>query len=433
VINGKPAGTFTGKVVILGMAAADTVKDFVSTARVDNQFGPEVHAVITDQLIRAGLSGHGPPKTWPHWAEYAWIFGWTLLGGLIGLVVRQPAKFLVALLVAVAALLGCVFGVFVLGLWLPSVPPLLGCVASAGFVIQYIAHHERAERTVLNDLFKRMVAPDVAETLWARRDELLEEGHLAAKEVRATVLFTDLEGFTTITEAMDKASLMDFLNEYMSVMSDVVGGKPDAFVNKYIGDAVMAVFGPPLERTEAQAKADALHAVECGLEMRAKLAEHRERWERQCADGIRRKLAQGQPPGAVPPWAAGVREPKVRLRMRIGIQSGMVTAGSLGSSQRLEYTVIGDTVNTAARLESYEKDEMPPDFAAHGCRILMGKDTLDLLPAGEYLTREVGSIRLKGKDENVTIYGLIGPAAAGPRPGPPAQPEPPAHARVAAS
>ena len=72
--------------------------------------------------------------------------------------------------------------------------------------------------------------------------------------------------------------------------------------------------------------------------------------------------------------------------------------------------MIGDTVNTASRLESYDKDVMPPDFAADGCRILIGQDTLDLLPAGEYLTREVGSIGLKGKHQRVTIHGVIGRA-----------------------
>jgi adenylate cyclase len=280
-------------------------------------------------------------------------------------------------------------------------PSLIGCLAAAGFVTQYISHHERAERTTLNELFKRMVDEDVAQTLWERRDELLEEGHLAAREVRATVLFTDLEGFTTITESMDKQCLMAFLNEYMAVMSGVVGRTKDAFVNKYVGDSVMAVFGPPLDRDAEQAKADAVNAVECALQMRQLLAKNRERWERMCADGIRRKT--------------GANDSAVQLRMRVGIQSGLVTAGSLGGSQRLEYTVIGDTVNTASRLESYDKDVMPPDFAADGCRILIGQDTFHLLPAGEYLTREVGSIGLKGKHQRVTIHGVIGRAPSSTR------------------
>jgi adenylate cyclase len=417
VLRGEvPPSAFSGKVVVIGMTATST-KDLVNTAVVNDQFGPEVHAVLAEQLIRAAVTGRSPPDVWPDWAENLWTAGWVLLGGLLGLVVRRPAHFIATIAVAAAVLVGVVFFAFSAGLWLPSLPPLVGFVAAATFVAQYMAHHEQAERMVLNELFKRIVDEDVAETLWARRDELIEEGHLAAKEVRATLLFTDLQDFTTITEAMDKSCLMAFLNDYMAVMSGVVGGKPDAFVNKYIGDAIMAVFGPPLERTEAQSRTDAVNAVECALEMRAKLIEHAPRWEALCADGIRRKLAGAGDGGDKP-------VPPMQLRMRIGIQSGFVTAGSLGSKQRLEYTVIGDTVNTAARLESFDKELMPPDLAAGGCRILIGQDTLALLPAGgEYLTREVGSIKLKGKEQRVTIHGVIGRA---PAPGAPPIAPPPA-------
>jgi adenylate cyclase len=406
VLSGAvPPSAFTEKVVVIGMTAT-SVKDLVNTPVANDQYGPEVHALLAEQLIRAAITGRGPPKVWPDWVETSWTAGWVLFGGLLGLSVRQAGNFVTAVCLATAALVATVYGAFVAGLWLPVLPAFLGCLAAAAFVAQYMSHRERGERTVLNELFNRIVDKDVAHTLWERRDELLEEGHLAAKELRATLLFTDLEGFTTITEAMDKAVLMAFLNDYMAVMSGVVGRCPDAFVNKYIGDAIMAVFGPPLERTAGQAASDARNAVDCALEMRQRLAENRERWERQCAEGIRLKHGGG---GA--PHGDGVAAPAVHLRMRIGIQSGLVTAGSLGSRERLEYTVIGDTVNTAARLESFDKDVMPPDIAAGGCRILIGDDTRALLAPGEYLTREVGSIRLKGKEQMVTIHGVVGRSA----------------------
>jgi adenylate cyclase len=411
VLDGKlAADEFAGRAVFIGVTSQESVKDHFITP-VDSELdGVMLHAMTADQVLRQALDGDRPLRFWPDSREYGWAAIWTLVGGAIGFGVRVPWRFAFALAGAVV-LCGCLmYRIFAGGTWVPAVPSLIGCLAAAGFVTQYISHHERAERTTLNELFKRMVDEDVAQTLWERRDELLEEGHLAAREMRATVLFTDLEGFTTITEAMDKSALMAFLNDYMAEMSGVVGHKPDAFVNKYIGDAIMAVFGPPLERTEVQARADAVNAVEAALEMRDKLARHEDRWARVCAEGILTRLAAGQPPGAVPQWAAALRPPTVRIRMRIGIQSGSVTAGSLGSVQRLEYTVIGDTVNTAARLESFDKDVMDADLASGGCRILIGQDTLDLLPAGEYITRAVGSIRLKGKDQMVSIHGVVGRA-----------------------
>jgi adenylate cyclase len=399
VLDGKfPPDAFAGRAVFIGIMSQQSVKDDVRIPVRDKKIdGVLVHAMTTDQILRQAIDGDPPVRFWPDSREYAWAAMWTLLGGAIGFGVRVPWRFALALAGAVllgGALLICV--IFASGIWVPALPALIGCLAAAGFVTQYVSHHERAERSTLNELFKRMVDEDVAQTLWDRRDELLEEGHLAAREVRATVLFTDLEGFTTITESMDKQCLMSFLNDYMATMSGIVAGTSDAFVNKYIGDSIMAVYGPPLDRDERQARADAVNAIETALEMRRLLALNRERWERTCADGIRRKT--------------GATDASVSLRMRVGIQSGLVTAGSLGGSQRLEYTVIGDTVNTASRLESYDKDVMPPDFAADGCRILIGQDTFDLLPAGEYLTREVGSIGLKGKHQRVTIHGVIGRA-----------------------
>ena len=404
-----PPETFDGRAVFVGVTA-QSLKDIIQTPVDTKVFGVMNHAVITDQLIRMAHGEAAARRVWPNGLEHAWAGAWTLVGGVIGLAIRTPRKFYLVLSTAAALACALLYVLFIKGTWVPVLPTLIGCVTAAAAVTKYIAHHERSERTVLSDLFNRIVDEDVAKTIWARRDELLDQGQLAARELRATVLFTDLEGFTTITEAMDKACLMRFLNDYMTAMSDVVGRRPGAFVNKYIGDAIMAVFGPPLDRTIEQARADARNAVECALEMRQRLAEHRERWERECSDGIRKKLETGEPPGAVPPWAAAARPPQVSVRMRIGIQSGMVTAGSLGSRQRLEYTVIGDTVNTAARLESFDKDLMAPDLAAGGCRILIGQDTLDLLPPGEYLTREVGSIQLKGKEQSVTIHGVIGRA-----------------------
>ena len=148
------------------------------------------------------------------------------------------------------------------------------------------------------------------------------------QRLTATVLFTDLEGFTSVSECLGEQALMDWLATYLDVMSQQVmahGG----VINKYMGDAIMALFGVPIPHTSAaEISQDAVHAVQCALAMRRELIQLNRRWR-----------DQQQP----------------TIRMRVGIYTGPLVAGTVGSAERLEYTVYGDTVN-ASRLESYEKD-----------------------------------------------------------------------------
>lgn len=145
-------------------------------------------------------------------------------------------------------------------------------------------------------------------------------------------------------------------------------------INKYIGDAIMALFGVPIPRlSEAEIAKDAISAVDCALGMRAAI-----------------EKMNAERPDAPP------------LGMRIGIFTGQLAAGTLGSSKRIEYTVIGDTVNVASRLESYKGVE---DHEA--CRILIGERTLQCLD-GRYSTRLVGSIQLKGKELPITVFQVDG-------------------------
>ena len=206
----------------------------------------------------------------------------------------------------------------------------------------------------------------------------MDGGRPRPRKVTATVLFTDLKGFTTVSEGLDPQILMDWLNEYMEAMAHIViehGG----VINKYIGDAIMAVFGVPVPRTnDSEIDRDAVNAVNCALSMSEELNILNKKW----------------------------RERDLPVtKMRIGIYTGQLVAGSLGSAQRMEYTVIGDTVNIASRLESFDKDfEGAPGST---CRILAGDETLRRLGGG-YRTEKVGSVALKGKDEKVLIYMVTG-------------------------
>ena len=147
------------------------------------------------------------------------------------------------------------------------------------------------------------------------------------------------------------------------------------------GDAIMAVFGVPIARsTEAEMRQDAVNAVRSALAMERKIVELNKRLRAQ-------KLPM--------------------IGMRIGIFTGRMAAGSIGNVQRLEYNVHGDTVNTAARLESFGKESFVPDYLKSPCRILIGEATRNYLNE-KFETQGVGQLQLKGKDQKVAIYRVIG-------------------------
>ena len=152
-------------------------------------------------------------------------------------------------------------------------------------------------------------------------------------------------------------------------------------MDDYFGDAIKADFGVPLPRlTQAEIAQDALAAVNCALTMERELKRLNTIWQQQ-------GLATAE--------------------MRIGIFTGPVVAGSLGSAQRLKYTTVGDTVNVASRLESFEKDLIDPDLAYSPCRILIGETTLRHLDH-QFVTKKLGEAKLRGKEEKITIYRVTG-------------------------
>lgn len=210
--------------------------------------------------------------------------------------------------------------------------------------------------------------------MWRSRDELLTKGQLIGQKMTATILFADIRDFSTIAEVMEPDLLMLWLNEYMNTMADTVLSH-DGIIDKFIGDAIMAGFGVPLPRTdESEVAHDAISAVACAVEMAEKLRSLNQKWKQN-----------GQP----------------TVSMRIGIATGVVVTGSLGSSQRMDYTTLGDTVNVAARLESYDKS-----FGQGLCRILISEGTYDYVQ-DLFSTDLVGHVQLKGRQKHVNVYQVL--------------------------
>jgi adenylate cyclase len=384
VLSGKvPVEAFKDKMILIGVTAV-SLKDFFFTPfnegmESDNRIsGVELHGRIVSQLLRSALEGSRPFRHMKEYHEWAWIFFWSLIGGILGLLGRSFWRFFLLGAVSVSLLLFVTSFAFRFGWWIPVVPSAISWMVSDVMVTAYILYREKVERALLMQLFSRHVSPAVAGAIWQQREQFMDGGRPRSQKLTATVLFTDLKGFTTVSEGLDPQTLMDWLNEYMESMAHIViehGG----VINKYIGDSIMAVFGVPVARTnDPETDRDAVNAVNCALSMSERLKILNIDWRERNLPAT---------------------------KMRIGIYTGQLVAGSLGSAQRMEYTVIGDTVNIASRLESFDKDfEGDP---GSDCRILIGDETLRRLGSG-FSTEKVGVVSLKGKDEKVVIYIVTG-------------------------
>ncbi|MBE8965879.1 GAF domain-containing protein [Nostocales cyanobacterium LEGE 12452] len=233
-----------------------------------------------------------------------------------------------------------------------------GGVRGGLVVLEDITQEKRMKTTM-----SRYLTPHVAEQVMALGEDALMVGE--RKEV--TILFSDIRGYTTLTENLGAAEVVLLLNQYFETMVEAVFNH-EGTLDKFIGDALMAVFGAPLPLTENHA----WRAVQSALDMRRRLEEFNQR-----------RIIQAQP----------------QIRIGIGISSGDVVSGNIGSRKRMDYTVIGDGVNLSSRLEAVTKD--------YGCDIILSEFTYQLC-SDRIWVRQLDKIRVKGKHQAVNIYELIG-------------------------
>jgi adenylate cyclase len=221
------------------------------------------------------------------------------------------------------------------------------------------SHEELSRRVIERQALERFLSSAIVEKILANPDQV----HLGGENQIATILFADIRGFTRMSEHMEPQSVVELLNEYFSEMTDLIfdnGGTLD----KYLGDGIMALFGAPLPKPD-----DAQRSVKTAKEMQRALAELNRQWQ-----------ARGQQP----------------LQMGIGVNTGPVTAGNIGSSKRMDYTVIGDAVNLASRLCAN----------AAGGQILVSESTFQQL-SGHLPAQRLEPILVKGKETPVEIYEIL--------------------------
>lgn len=354
-----PASAFEGKVVFIGTTASGLF-DRYATPFDGGAAGVEFHATLADNVLTNSFMRRAP------WAADIAV---SLVAGLgAGLAATTLPLWLaigvsVGLLLAIGAGLTWAVGT---GVWLGAVMPIasLGLALFGGVSWRYLVE-DRARRHV-RELFGRYVSNDVIEQLMD--DPALVS--LGGQRREMTVLFSDIRGFTAASERATPEDVVAQLNEYFGAMVEVLF-RHQGTLDKFVGDMVMGLFGAPLPDPR-----HADHAVETAVEMIQVLERMNVGWK-----------AQGKPV----------------LNIGIGINSGEMIAGNIGSEAIMSYTVIGDAVNLGSRLESLNKD--------YGTRILISEETRSRLTL-DVQTRPIGAVTVKGRAEPVSVFEVAGLGAA---------------------
>ncbi|MGI9509080.1 MAG: CHASE2 domain-containing protein [Geminicoccaceae bacterium] len=385
-----------GRIVLIGntvRAAKDVVDLPVNCDRelTGKMFGLHLHGQVITQLIGlasgeiSSLESTEQKIGRPLLAaviDGGWIWLWTLLGGAVALLLPSPLWLVVGACSGLAILIASTFWMFSsAGWWLPAVPPALGFALALTSAITYVMTRARSEREHIMALFSGVVSKGVADAIWRKRDRPENE---ALELMTATVMFTDIKGFTTISESLSEPVLADWLNDYMAAMVDIVAAH-DGVIEKFAGDGLTIEFGVPEARTsEAEIDADARAAVASAIAMADVLPALNASWR-----------AKGLP----------------EIGIRVGIHTGPLMVGVIGSADRWQYSIIGDTANTAARLESYGKDDPKLGCDVGHCRILISEATFARLD-GSFETEFIGEASLKGKTLTMGVHQVHGSSRA---------------------
>ena len=371
VISGSvPAATFKNKIVLVG-ATAVGIGDLRNTPFQNGgtpYMGVEVHANIIDNLLHSGETGRSFLTR--GFREEATDAGFILLfGAVFGFWFSRvkPLYSTLSLVVVLAVFSWFVyFGFAHWGQWLSFVIPAGTLVANYATITSFRMVFEEREKRKIRKTFSQYLSPGVIALIEKDPQKYIRPGG-ETKEL--TVMFSDIRDFTTLSEGLTADELVHLLNEYLGAMTDTLFRNLGT-LDKYIGDAIMAFWGSPYPQED-----HALSACNCALEMIRVLEQLNKKWQ---AEG-RRQIAIG-----------------------VGLITGPVNVGNMGSNKRLAWTVMGDNVNLASRLEGLTRQ--------YNVRIVIGEGTWRQVEK-KFVGRELDKIRVKGKLQPVNIYELIDVAA----------------------
>lgn len=357
--NVDPA-MFKDKIVFVGVTASGLYDVFETPFAGGKMPGIQVHAAVADDVLSRRFLAPASDA-----ARVATVLGVALAVGVLAALL--PAWWASAATLVLLALFGwAATRLFAGGTWLNVTQPVFASSVALFGGVAYQYFIEGREKRKMKRLFGQYVSKDVYAQLVANPDL----ARLGGQRRDMTVLFSDIRGFTTLTEKGQPEEIVHMLNEYFTRMVEIVF-RHKGTVDKFVGDMVMALFGAPLDDPQ-----HADHAVEAALDMLAELRQLNEKW---VADGL-----------------------NVQVDIGIGVNTGPMIAGNIGSDQIMSYTVIGDAVNLGSRLESLNKQ-----YSTH---IIISDETRQRL-TGQYVFRPLGDVVVKGKTKPVAIFEVIGRSA----------------------
>lgn len=355
------------RIILIG-SVGESMKDLFSTPYTlspeQRMTGVEIHANIISKILSASLENRPLIKTWPEIIEWLWIFLWSAIGAILTWRLRNATrvgqfllKRVITSVLAAGILLGFTFIAFLGSWWLPVVPPALALMGSVIVITAYIAR----SASDIRKTFGRYLSDEIVANLLEHPEGL----KMGGERRKITILTSDLRGFTALSERLPPEEVVQVLNFYLSYMADVITYYQGT-IDEFMGDGILVLFGAPTLRED-----DPERAVVCAVAMQlamAKVNEQMQKWEL---------------PG---------------LEMGIGINTGEVVVGNLGSEKRTKYGVVGSHVNLTYRIESYTT----------GGQIIISEETLNCITPNLVKIDDKKLVQPKGVKNPIAIYEISG-------------------------
>ena len=373
-----PLEKLKNKMIVIG-ATAPSLKDvfavpssrFVTDSKNLLISVAEIHAHRANQLLSLQNNSTLKIKTINPFIE---LFGIIFYVFLISIYIEKTKKISIGLIVFISALgllALAVYLAFIIGYWIELALPVIGAITFSSISWLKKASEQQKQKALMQKLLGQTTSPEVAEELWNQKDSLLENGRFPGTELPVTILFSDTVSFSSVSENMNPTELLDWLNRGMEKFVKIIS-ENGGMVNKFTGDGFLAVFGAPVKKNYEQSSNE---AIKTAMEIRNAIEKLKDDLE-----------AEGLP----------------LIKLRIGIHSGKIITGSMGGSEKIEYALIGDSVNVAARLESLNKDNMK-----NNCRILVSKESLNFANGSDYKLEEWGPCKVKGRESLVEVFEIL--------------------------